>query len=168
MRSIRYNKKAAGFLGAVIVLIAVLMATIIGAVVFFAFSSSTTVTQLKTESFTRTGANNKAFYFALTGHPDSSPEWNITMDASGTSYYPASSANYTYLAGNNTLKLNAGTYNTGNSSVVIIFYTQAKTAVASVATNAVMMFAMMAIVPLIIVGGLMLKSLGFMGGGKEV
>lgn len=77
-----------GYLGAVIMLVAVMMATIIGAIVFFAFAD------------------------------------NIQ----GTS----ASANATK---------------------------------AKVVTYAIIVFAMLAIVPMIMVGGLMLRSLGFMGGG---
>jgi hypothetical protein len=83
------SRTASGYLSAVILLVAVMMATIIGAIVFFAFANGITGTS--------TEANN----------------------------------------------------------------TKAK-----VITYAVTVFAMMAIVPLIMVGGLMLRSLGFMGGGS--
>ena len=85
------NRTAAGggYLGAVIMLIAVMMATIIGAIVFFAFADNI--------QGTSTNANN----------------------------------------------------------------TKAK-----VITYAIIVFAMLAIVPMIMVGGLMLRSLGFMGGGS--
>jgi hypothetical protein len=85
----------AGYLTAVILLVAVMMATIIGAIVFFAFSSGVTL--------------------AGTGNQDK--------------------------------------FNTTKTTVI---------------NYAVTVFALMAIVPLIMVGGLMLRSLGFMAGGGEV
>lgn len=88
IRSLRGNAHGSGYLSAVILLVAVLMATIIGAIVFFAFADGITGT---------------------------TSEANNTKDT-------------------------------------VIGY-------------AVTVFAMMAIVPLIMVGGLMLRSLGFMGGG---
>lgn len=81
-------RTASGYLSAVILLIAVMMATIIGAIVFFAFANG------------------------ITGTSNESNETKTT----------------------------------------VIGY-------------AVTVFAMMAIVPLIMVGGIMLRSLGFMGGG---
>ena len=90
-RKIVTNRIAAGggYLGAVIMLIAVMMATVIGAIVFFAFAD------------------------------------NIQ----GTSA------------------------NANNTKAKVITY-------------AIIVFAMLAIVPMIMVGGLMLRSLGFMGGGS--
>lgn len=86
---LRNRHGAAGFLGAIVLLIGVLMATIIGAIVFFAFADNV--------EGTSDNANN-------------------TID--------------------------------------------------DVVTYAITVFALLAIVPLIMVGGLMLRSLGFMGGGE--
>lgn len=91
MRSLLKDYKGAGYLSAVILLIAVLMATIIGAIVFFAFAN---------------------------GIVGTTSEANDTKD--------------------------------------------------TVVGYAVTVFALLAIVPLVMVGGLMLRSLGFMGGGGEV
>jgi hypothetical protein len=85
----------AGYLAAVVMIVAVMMATIIGAIVFFAFSSGVTL--------------------AGTGNQDK--------------------------------------FNTTKTTVI---------------NYAVTVFALMAIVPLIMVGGIMLRSLGFMAGGGEV
>jgi hypothetical protein len=88
MRKFLRNRSGAGFMGAIIMLIGVMIATIIGAIVFFAFSSGITGT--------------------------------------------TSEAN--------------------NTTTTVVGY-------------AITVFAMLAIVPLIMVGGLMLRSLGFFGGG---
>lgn len=85
------NKHGAGFIAAVVTLIGVMMATIIGAIVFFAFAD---------------------------GVEGTSDEANDTID--------------------------------------------------DVVAYAVTVFALLAIIPLIMVGGLMLRSLGFMGGGGEI
>lgn len=83
------NRRGAGFLGAIVMLLGVMFATIIGAIVFFAFATSIT----------------------------------------GTS-------------------------------------TEANATIQTVTTYAVIVFGMLALVPLILIGGLMLRSLGFFGGGS--
>lgn len=88
LRPLSSNRHGAGYLAAVILLVAVMMATIIGAIVFFAFANG----------------------------------------IEGTS----SDAN--------------------NTTATVVSY-------------AITVFALMAIVPLIMIGGIMLRSLGFMGGG---
>lgn len=87
--SLLRNRKGAGFLAAIVLLIGVMMAAIIGAIVFFAFADG------------------------VTGTSDNA---NDTIDA-------------------------------------VVGY-------------AITVFALLAIIPLIMVGGLMLRSLGFMGGGE--
>ena len=83
------NKKGEGFLGAIVMLLGVMIATAIGAIVLFAFISNIE------------GSNN---------------ETNETMD--------------------------------------------------DIKTYAVIVFGLLVIVPLIMVGGLMLRSLGYFGGGS--
>lgn len=88
LKKLRTDRSAEGFLGAIVLLIGVMMATAIGAIVLFAFISNIE------------GSNDEA---------------------------------------NNTI--------------------------ADILTYAVIVFGLLVIVPLIMVGGLMLRSLGFMGGG---
>ena len=85
------NRNGEGFLSAIVMLLGVMFATIIGAIVFFAFATSIT-----------------------------------------------------------------GTSNESNNTI------------ATVVTYAVIVFGMLALVPLILIGGLMLRSLGFFGGGGAV
>ncbi len=89
LRKFYENRKGAGFIAAVVLLIGVMMAAIIGAIVFFAFADGV--------------------------EPTSTDAQNVTD---------------------------------------------------SVVTYAITVFALLAIIPLIMVGGLMLRSLGFMGGGE--
>jgi uncharacterized membrane protein YidH (DUF202 family) len=91
LRQIWNNRSGAGFLGAIVLLLGVMFATIIGAIVFFAFSTS------------------------IEGTSD-----------------------------------------------------EANDTIATVITYAVIVFGMLALVPLILIGGLMLRSLGFFGGGGGV
>lgn len=89
-RKLYNNRRGAGFLAAIVLLIGVMMAAIIGAIVFFAFADGVV----------------------------------------GTS-------------------------------------TEANDTINDVTAYAVTVFALLAIIPLIMVGGLMLRSLGFMGGGAD-
>lgn len=88
-RKLYDNRRGAGFLAAIVMLIGVMMAAIIGAIVFFAFADGV-----------------------------------------------------------------EGTSDNANNTI------------SDVVTYAITVFALLAIIPLIMVGGLMLRSLGFMGGGE--
>jgi uncharacterized membrane protein len=167
MKKLFRNKQAEGYLSAMILVIAVLMATIIGAMIFFAFSNSGSNASYISETYTGTGASG-VFYWPLKAAPGTSPTWNITISGGAVTTKYAGASNYTYVSANNTIKTNANFFKTGYNTVVIKFYTQAKDTISSVALIAVTAFALLAIVPLIMVGGLMLRSLGYMGGGKEV
>lgn len=168
MQKLFRDKQAAGYLAALILIIAVLMATIIGAMIFFAFSDSGSNASYISETYDGTGVNNTAFYWPLKATPGTSPTWNITKSGAAVTTKYASGTNYSYIAANNTIKTNAGFFQPGYDTLAIKFYTQAKDSIGSVLTIAIVMFALLAIVPLVMVGGLMLRSLGFMGGGKEV
>ena len=91
LRKFLDNRSGEGFLSAIVMLLGVMFATIIGAIVFFAFATSIT-----------------------------------------------------------------GTSNESNATI------------ATVVAYAVIVFGMLALVPLILIGGLMLRSLGFFGGGGAV
>jgi len=145
--------------------LSVMFATIIGALVLFAFAGAGGDLTNVTETHSVTGVNATKFYFALTATPSGSdPEWVVTCHGSrGALNFVLTSANYTYISANNTIWVNKiGKYNT---SVDFVFNTQAHTSIASVQTYAIIVFTMLAIVPLIIVGGVMLRSLGFFSGG---
>lgn len=176
-RLIRQRSGASGILVMIILVLTVMFGIIIGSTVFFAFSHATESAQSVSEAYYHTAtvadANNTAHYFKLHALPDSgTPGWNLTLyGTTATVFYPASASNYTYIEANNTMKCNAGLYNYGmtkhNTSITISFNTGTYGAVHSVSTFAVTVFGLAAIIPLIIVGGIMLRSLGFMGGKEE-
>jgi hypothetical protein len=163
------NSRAEGStLGTIIVVITIMMGIIIASIVFFAFATGTNNMQTASKSFTATGANSTAFFITLDVRPAiSSQNWNISIYNSliGVTYY-ATSSNYTYVTANNTITLNTEFFRWGNSSGVISYDTNAKGSVNQVIVYAVIVFGMVVLVPLIIVGGVMLRSLGFLGGGK--
>lgn len=166
MRKLIQNNHAAGnnYLLAVVMLITVMMATIIGGIVFFAFADGTAGMQQSIETYSGTGANTSVFYWPLRASPGATPAWNISITNGVTTKY-AGASNYTYIAANHTIKTNAQFFRYGYTSITIKFATNAKDAVSKVVLYAIVVFAMIAIVPMIMVGGLMLRSLGFMGGG---
>jgi uncharacterized membrane protein len=165
MREFIRNRRAeTNYIVSVIMLITVMMATIIGGIVFFAFADGTSGMQQSIETYTGTGANTSVFYWKLLATPGSTPAWNISITNGVTTKY-AGASNYTYISANNTIKTNAQFFRYGYTSITITFATHAKDAVSKVILYAIVVFAMIAIVPMIMVGGLMLRSLGFMGGG---
>lgn len=160
---LRKNAAEAGMLAAVVLVVGVMMAAIIGSIIFFAFSDGTEALQSTSEVFADTGVNNTVFWFKLQAWPDTTtPAWNATVTGTGT-FYDDTAGNFTYAAGNNTVGVDS-VLNWGNTSITLRFNTKAYGAVQSVATYAITVFAMVAIVPLILVGAVMLRSLGFMGG----
>ena len=165
MRRFILDKRAGGYLAAIVMLITVMIATIIGAIVFFAFATGTGSMQTSTQTFTGTGANTSAFYWHLTAFPGGTPAWNLTISGSGVTTKYGGASNYTYISANNTIKTNAQFFRYGYTTLVITFMNHAKDSVDKVILYAIIVFAMIAIVPMIMVGGLLLKSLGFMGGG---
>ena len=170
------DEGANGILVMIILLITVMFGIIIGSTVFFAFSHATEPSQSTSYTFTHTvtvaEANATVFYVKLKAFPDgTTPAWSIIAYGTTATTYTAGATNYTYIEANNTIKLNAGFYNHGktkhNTSCVITYNTGTYGAVNSVTTYAVTAFGLAAIIPLIIVGGIMLRSLGFMGNGKD-
>jgi hypothetical protein len=166
MRNFIRNHRAEGnYLASVIMLITVMMATIIGAVVFFAFATGTAPMQTSSQTFTGTGENTSVFYWKLSVVPGGTPAWNLTISGSAVATKYGGASNYTFIAANNTIKTNAQFFRYGYTTLVITFANHAKDSVDKVILYAIIVFAMIAIVPMIMVGGLMLRSLGFMGGG---
>lgn len=166
MRSILRSKHAEqGFIAAVVTLIAVMFATIIAATVLFAFTDAGNTATDYSETQSVTGANATKFYFSLSDYPaTSNPNWVVVCHGSkGAKDFTLTSANYTYVSANNTIWVNKiGKYNT---SIDFTYNTLAYDQVVHVNTYAIIVFAMLAILPIVIVGGLMMRSLGFFSGG---
>lgn len=162
--------KAESYLIAVILLITVLMATIIGSLVFFAFSGSIQSASTVNDTYTRVkGTTPAAITETLNYGLDTGQTWTVRIyNVSATPKLRTLTTGYSYSAGAHTVTITVGQVTKNDSAIYINYYKAGYTQVGQVQTQAVVVFAMIAIVPLILVGGLMLKSLGFMGGGKEV
>lgn len=130
--------------------------------VLFAFVDAGDTVTTVTESFTGVGVNATNFYFTLSHDVASAPHWGISV--SGTKGTFTVTSGYTYYSANNTVKL-ASKFNKYNTTATIQHDTLASDAVSSVGVYAIIVFTMMAIIPLVVVGGVMLRSLGFFGGG---
>lgn len=166
MRKFRRNTRGTlQFVAAVITLVGVMMAVIIGAVVFFAFADSEA--DLATVNYD-VDTPTICQYVDLTTYPGETPEWNITKtNNTGVVSYIE---NYNHTASNNTLHIDETEFDDTNdtsATLVITYYGRAGDVRGNVVTYAVTIFALLAIIPLVMVGGLMLRSLGFMSGKQE-
>jgi hypothetical protein len=159
-------------MGAIIVLISVMIATIIGAVIFFSFGQSADIAARYTQTQTVSNAAIKQ-WISLSYEPSSSPSYNISItNMTGVVRY-IESGHYNYTSANKTIGIEAsefvaGATNDTGATITISFYGLAHDTTVTVTSYAVTTFAMAAIIPLIIVGGIMLRSLGMFTGGKEV
>jgi len=160
-RKILSNNQAEGFLKVIVVLMGVMMAIAIGAIVAFAIISGTgdgyqtidthTVYNAGIDQFVNLSTNPEAGSFTVlyyNGTWNTVPAANITENTNRTITVQAGGIQI------NTTQLKA-TYNMkgANTNTNLITY-------------AVLMFGLLVIIPVVIVGGLMLKSLGYFGGSK--
>ena len=168
MRRLNKNQReAAGFIAAVVTLIGVMMAVIIGAIVFFAFSDGTD-TQI-TDIYTDTITGAVDIWVPLTRTPGSDAQYSVTLtNATATRSVSAGATGYQYVAGNNTMRVDTVALNNSDVQIDVDYYDRGHDVTSDIVLYAVTVFALLAIIPLIMVGGLMLRSLGFMGGGEMV
>jgi len=166
LRLTKNQRAASNFIGAVVMLIAVMMAAIIGAVVFFAFSSGTD-NQL-TETWTGSTGGAVDLFIPLGSRSADDPQFNLTMvNGTTTSYIEEGATGYEYIEANNTIRVDAVPLQADTTSISILYFDQSHDVTESVILYAITVFALLAIIPLVMVGGLMLRSLGFMGGGES-
>ena len=157
-------------MGVIVVLLALMMATIIGATVLFAFADAGQTVQRKTEFFD-IPAHDAKTYCILSNTPDETTS-NIIVDRYNSTAVDYDlyviTTHYTVVDNNVTVKDTAyGPQDLENGSVIRVRYNAiGYTSVANVGTYAIIVFTMLAIVPLVIVGGVMLRSLGFFSGGS--
>lgn len=169
MRSFIKNKKAAGFLAAVILLISVMMAAVIGAVVFFAFADDVADNAATSSaSYTDTISGTVDIWIPLDATPGGTPGYNVSVtNATATRYLSPGATGYEYISSNNTMRVDAVSLEAADTQIDVTFNTRAHDATDNIITYAVTVFALVAILPLILVGGLMLRSIGLWGGGKD-
>lgn len=164
-RFIRNHKGAAGFLAAIVMLISVMMAAIIGAIVFFAFSDGTDTQQ--NDSYTETISGSVDIWVPLTRTPGTDDQYNVSLtNATATRYVSAGATGYEYVSGNNTMRVDSVALAADDTEIDVYYYPRNHDVVSAVVLYAITIFALLAIIPLIMVGGLMLRSLGFMSGGE--
>lgn len=158
------------FIAAVITLVGVMMSVIIGAVVFFAFADSEADLATVTYEVSDGVGADEDNYIDLTTYPGEDPQWNITkVNNTGVTSYITTG--YSHVAANNTLKIDDAQLDDTNdtsATLTITYYGRAGDVKSNVVTYAVTIFALLAIIPLVMVGGLMLRSLGFMSGKQEI
>ena len=169
-RRLSKNQKAASsVLVTIVILISVMFAVIIGSVIFFAFGHSAQTAQTHTETFNIVNASTDEI-FTLTYGPKAS---SVSVDV-----YNSSSGNWTDVSSshvsvsNKTVTVNASAMETNESypstKLRVEYNDLGYDVTANVILYAVIVFGMAALVPLVIVGGLLLKSLGFFEAGGKV
>jgi hypothetical protein len=166
MKLIKDRKAAAGMLMAIILVISVMFAAIVGAVIFFAFGQSAYTAQEHNESFSATHTTNATLAVTYIPASASITVWAYTYNATSTNWTLVSSANWDQ--DGRVITVDTSGYDANLSQLAVNYQDMGYTTTTSVITYAVIVFAMVALVPLIIIGGVMLKSLGFFSGGGNV
>ena len=161
---IKNRKAASSILITIVVLIGVMFAAIIGAIVFFEFGQSAQTAQTHTQIFSASNTSNASL--SLTWEPKSSSVSVEKYNSSDGNWTAVSSA----LVGvsDKTVTVDTSGMDTNLSQLKVSYNDLGYDTTTSVISYAVIVFAMLALVPLIIIGGLMLKSLGFFGAGGNV
>jgi len=165
MRKLIKNEKA-NFLLSIVTVISVMFAVIIGAIVFFAFADTTSETAVRHTDIRAAGTyvytNNVGVNITRT--PSSTPGFIVTV--AGDNPRTLNSTDYSYVSSNTTVVITTTFITDGDTAITATYNSRAYDSVTSVITYAMIVFAMAALVPLIIIGGVMLNSLGYFGGGK--
>ena len=158
------NRDGANFLAAIVMLIGIMLAVIIAAMVFYPFADAGQDAAAQSESFTIADVTG-IFYCNLSVSPDSTtPNLNIS---STNAYGNVSSPEVGEITRSGKfIQVDANVWGAGNTTAVITFNSRTHSSVGTVITYALIVFTMLAIIPLIVVGGLMLSSLGFFGSGS--
>jgi hypothetical protein len=172
-RFLKKSEKAEGILAAIILIIALMMSVVIVSAVFFPFSNATQSSVTINQTDTRTGAaayhwKNWAVTLSQIKENTNAGATLLVHALNATSGKWGKSLPYNYSAANNTIWVPGNQLWGADTKICINFYGMGYSAIGKVQNIALTVFALMAIVPLISVGGLMLRSLGFMSGGREV
>ena len=163
-RMIRNKKAAGGILVSIVILISVMFAVIVGSVIFFAFGESAHTAQTHIETDSATNSTNASISLAY--NPASGSVTVESYNSGTTNWTVVSSALVT--VSDRTVSVDTRTYDANLTQLRTTYNDLGYSTTTSVITYAIIVFAMAALVPLVIVGGLMLKSLGFFGGGGKV
>ena len=157
------NRDGANFLAAIVMLIGIMLAVIIAAMVFYPFADAGQDAAAQSESFTIADVTG-IFYCNLSVSPDTTtPDLNISSTNAFGSFSPEVGE---ITRSGKFIQVDANVWGAGNTTAVITFNSRTHSSVGTVITYALIVFAMLAIIPLIIIGGVMLSSLGFFGSGS--
>ena len=162
MRKFIKSKKAElGIMAAIVILLSVMFAAIIGAVIFFSFGEAAHTAQDHTETF------NIVDYTT-----DETLDLRLLPDGTVTvAVYNSSSGNWTAVPSANVsvtrdiVTVGSGALDANSTQLRASYYDAGYAITSNVILYAVIVFGMVALLPLIIIGGIMLRSLGFFSGG---
>jgi len=162
MRKFLISKKAElGIMAAIVILLSIMFAAIIGAIIFFSFGEAAHTAQDHTETFNIVNyTTDETFNLRLL--PDGTPTVEVYNSSSGN-WTAAPSANVSVTR--TTVTVGSGALDANSTQLKASYHDKGYSVTSSVILYAVIVFAMVALVPLIIIGGIMLKSLGLFGGG---
>lgn len=155
------NNKQGNFIVSVVGVISVMIAIIIAAIVFFAFADAGQDVTNQSETFTIVGVTSPENYNVSMPPDTGTPAWVIIANNNATELVASQ-----YNISGQWVQIDSDVWGAGNSTATITFNARSFSSVGDVITYAIIVFVMLAIIPLIVIGGLMLSSLGFFGSGK--
>ena len=166
MRRLKFikNKKGVDFIAAVVLVITIMIGVVVSSIIFFNFADATETATRLTEGFSVT-PDGEYVYFNVSRTIDGTvPDIDVFTNTNGTwVQLPSTSWNRTGQAF--TLGMDD---RESDTSQRVTFNTRGANEISNVVLYAITVFALLAIIPLIMVGGLMLRSLGFMSGGEVI
>lgn len=159
--NIRKNQDGANFIVSVVGILGVMIAVIVGAIVFFAFADAGQDITNQSEDFTIVDVTSPENYNVSIQPDTSTPDWGITANNNATELVASQ-----YNISGQWVQIDSNVWGAGNTTATITFNARSYSSVGDVITYAIIVFTMLAIIPLIVIGGLMLSSLGFFGKGS--
>jgi len=166
-RKLLQNDKADGLMGAIILLIGIMMTIAIVAIVSFSFLSATSGAYEVTDTQNIILASTPEYIDISNNNPVSSTITVQRYNTTSTLWETVPTANFSYISANNTVSVDAGAMDATNHTQLRANYNmEGYTTNSDLISYALIVFGLLVIIPLVIVGGLMLKSLGYFGGGK--
>jgi len=161
MKKFIKNRDGANFLAAIVMLIAIMLSVIIAAMVFYPFADAGQSASAQSETFTIVGVTTPENYNVSMPPDTGTPDWGITANNNATELVASQ-----YNISGQWVQIDSDVWGAGNTTAVITFNSRTHSSVGTVVTYALIVFAMLAIIPLIVIGGVMLSSLGFFGSGS--
>ena len=159
---IKSKKAELGILAAIVILLSVMFAAVIGAVIFFSFGEAAHTAQDHTETFNIVNyTTDETLDLRLL------PAGTVTVEV-----YNSSDGNWTVVSSSyvsvtrDIVTVNSSGMDINSTQLRASYHDEGYAITSSVILYAVIVFGMVALLPLIIIGGIMLRSLGFFSGGS--